>query len=243
MKGNIFKVVKRSETWEKTGTPPITTKWVDTDKTHGTGAPTVRSSWVAREFKGRNEKHREDFFSATPPIELMRFMCSRQATWRDGGKERKTLYLEVKKAHLNPKSNQDVYMELSEEARVVEGKFGKLIHWLYGCRQAAQAWEEHYSALLGMYGFKRLLSVPTAFVHTTRILVGVVHRDGFIFVGIDEDLDYVLGILQSQYALKNRGRLGTRRELYQYYRQVGPRDRNRAQWDLMGGRQEALGTS
>ena len=45
----------------------------------------VRSRWVARDFKDKKEKDREDLFSATPPIEMMRFVLSRQATRRDDG--------------------------------------------------------------------------------------------------------------------------------------------------------------
>ena len=85
---------------------------------------------------------------------------------------------------------------------------GKLIHWLYGCRPAAQAWEEHYSALLTGHGFKRLKSVPVAFFHESRGMSGVVHGDDFVWEGTDEDLDWVLGVLQSEYELKSRGRLG-----------------------------------
>lgn len=66
IEGKMFKVVKRSEAWERTGEPPITTKCVDADKMHGTGAPTVRSRWVARDFRGQSEKDHEDLFSATP---------------------------------------------------------------------------------------------------------------------------------------------------------------------------------
>ena len=68
MKGKIFKVVKKSEAWRLTGKAPISTKWVDTDKTNGTGEPMVRSRWVARDFKDPKEKDREDLFSATPAI-------------------------------------------------------------------------------------------------------------------------------------------------------------------------------
>ena len=56
MKGNIFRVVPKSEAWAVTGRAPISTKWVDTDKTHGTGSPLVRSRWVARDFKGHGER-------------------------------------------------------------------------------------------------------------------------------------------------------------------------------------------
>ena len=51
MKGKIFKVVKKSEAWRITGKAPISTKWVDTDKTHGIGVPVIRSEWVSKDFK------------------------------------------------------------------------------------------------------------------------------------------------------------------------------------------------
>ena len=44
MKENTFKVVKRTEAFQKTGKPPISTKSVDTDKSHGVGKMNVRSS-------------------------------------------------------------------------------------------------------------------------------------------------------------------------------------------------------
>ena len=112
------------------------------------------------------------------------------------------MYLDVKKAHLAPKCEQEVYVELPTEANVAADECGKLIHWLYGCRPAAQAWEEHYSRLLKTHGFRRLASVPVAFSHSGRDLLGVVHGDDFVWVGVDEDLDWVLKVLEGQYELK-----------------------------------------
>ena len=74
MKYQIFEVVKRKECFEKTGKPPISTRWVDTDKSHGQGEMKVRSRWVARDFKTRGERDREDLFCATPPLELLRWL-------------------------------------------------------------------------------------------------------------------------------------------------------------------------
>ena len=85
MKGKIFKVVNKSEAWRITGKAPISTKWVDTDGTHGIGVPMIRSRCVARDFKDPKEKDREDLFSATPPLEMMRLIMSRQATHRKDG--------------------------------------------------------------------------------------------------------------------------------------------------------------
>jgi hypothetical protein len=90
------KIVPKSEAYRVTGRPPISTKWVDVDKSHGMGQPLVRSRWVARDFKEKGEKDREDLFAATPPLELLRFAISRQATLRKEGVERKSMYLDVK---------------------------------------------------------------------------------------------------------------------------------------------------
>ena len=70
---------------------------------------------MARDFNLKGEKNREDLFSATPPLELIRYVISRQATMRADGQERKTLCIDVKKAHLGPKCTQDVYVELLVE--------------------------------------------------------------------------------------------------------------------------------
>ena len=209
MKSKIFKVVKKSEALRVIGKNPISTKWVDTDKSHGIGEMLVRSRWVARDFKEKGEKDRDDLFSATPPLELIRYMLSRQATRRADGRERKTLYIDVKKAHVIAKCTQDVYVELPEEAEVEPDECGKLIYWLYGCRPAARAWEENYAALLESVGFKRLVTSPVAFYHPERDTAAVVHGDDFIVEGVDDELDFVESVLKANYEIKVRGRLGS----------------------------------
>ena len=99
MKGKTFKVVKKSECYAITGKAPKSTKWVDTDKSHGQGQMRIRSRWVARDFRTRGEKDREDLFCATPPLELLRFLVSRMATTSSKkiGQQRKMLFIDVKK--------------------------------------------------------------------------------------------------------------------------------------------------
>ena len=63
--------------------------------------------------------------------------------------------------------------------------------------------------MLSKAGFKRLVSCPVAFAHESRDLMGVVLGDDFVFVVLDVDLDFSLEILQANYELKNRGRLGS----------------------------------
>jgi hypothetical protein len=62
--------------------------------------------------------------------------------------------------------------------------------------------------LLVKNGWKRLRTVPVVFAHERRDLCGVAQGDGFVWVGTDDDLGWVLKILEDTEELKNRGRLG-----------------------------------
>ena len=63
----------------------------------------MRSRLVARDFKVKVERDREDLFAATPPLKLLRMMISKAATVTTKGTFRKLLFIDAKKAHLHPK--------------------------------------------------------------------------------------------------------------------------------------------
>ena len=73
---------------------------------------------VARDFKG-NDKGRGDLFAATPPLEAKRMLLSRAATITVGSSSRKLVFIDAKEAHLNPRCEQDFFIELPEELAVV----------------------------------------------------------------------------------------------------------------------------
>jgi hypothetical protein len=196
----IWKEVPISEAWDKTGRAPVTVKWVDTEKAGGV----VRCRLVARDFKTKGEKDREDLFAATPPLELLKAQLSRAAM----NKKRKVLIIDVKKAHLYPLCEQDVYIELPEEAGALPGRCGKLVHWLYGFRPAAQAWENHYAENLAAEGFVRGKASPVSFYDASRDVSCLVHGDDFTFVGDEKGLNHIEGKMKSWYELKVKARLG-----------------------------------
>ena len=101
---NIWSIKPVAECWEKLGKAPVSVRWVDTLKSDG-----VRSRLVARDFKG-NDKDRDDLFVATSPLESKRLLISRAATRINGQLKRKLLFIDAKKAHLNLKCNDDVYI-------------------------------------------------------------------------------------------------------------------------------------
>jgi hypothetical protein len=212
VKKGIWDVVDESECWKKTGAAPVSTRWVDRNK--GTEEqPEVRSRIVARDFKGKGKycKDREDLFAATPPLELLRFLVSMTATRKGGAIKRKMAFVDVKKAHIIPKCERDVYVQLPEElgaAAAGGSKCGKLNHWLYGFRPAAQAWEAHYSKLLVEAGFERGLSTPVIYFHEARDIACEVHGDDFTFSAETEELEWIIEKMKVWFEVKVRGILG-----------------------------------
>ena len=63
----VYEERPESECWQKTGKAPIDTRWIDTVK-----GPSIRSRWVARDFKKKGDSNREDLFAAMPPLEAMK---------------------------------------------------------------------------------------------------------------------------------------------------------------------------
>jgi len=129
---HIWTVTSVSECWEKTGKAPVSVRWVDTNK-GGPGEMNVRCRLVARHFKG-GDKDRDDLFAATPPLEGKRMLISRAATRRGDGRRRKLMFIDAKKAHLNPECDDDVYIELPAECGEKPAMCGKPNFWVYGFR-------------------------------------------------------------------------------------------------------------
>eukprot|EP00973_Karenia_brevis_P042330 5858286-Karenia_brevis.AAC.1 len=76
-------------------------RWADTNKSHMRNKYDIRSRMVAKNYKGADEE-RDDLFAETPPLEAKRLLMSRAVTRTADGRSRKLMFIDVKKAHLNP---------------------------------------------------------------------------------------------------------------------------------------------
>ena len=199
--------MKQRGIWKVVPTPasvvPTSVRWVDVLKAEGT----TRSRLVARDFKG-GDRDRDDLFAATPPLEAIRVLLSRAATETPSRVRRKLMFIDAKKAHLNPRCFEDVYIELPEEAGEGPGVCGKLEFWLYGFRKAASEWERFYAAKLEEAGFKRGVGCPVLFYHSDKDVAIAVHGDDFVLCGFDDDLSWAANYLQGCFELKVRAVLG-----------------------------------
>ena len=166
---------------------------------------------VARDFKPKGEKEREDLFAATPPLEAKKLLF-RMAAGQVGATRTecvKLMFVDVKKAHLNGVVGEgvSVYVELPWEAGA-GGKCGKLRRWLYGMRPAASAWEKDYCDRFEEAGFRRGRAAPTVLYNPETEVRVVAHGDDFTLIGKDKELKDIKELMKSWYSLKVRGVLG-----------------------------------
>ena len=189
----------------KTGSAPIGTKWVDTNKGDKL-RPLYRSRLVAMEFR---RKRVATIFAATPPLEavrmLMSILASRQPTRLGKGEMPYKLGLfDVSRAHFYADAERKVFIRLPpEDPRAGEpGVCGILRKSMYGCRDAAALWESHYSKVLIKGGFEKGRASPCCFFHRNRGIWVVVHGDDFITVSDEPGMKYMEKILSDSYSIK-----------------------------------------
>jgi hypothetical protein len=167
----------------------------------------IRSRLVARDFKG-GDKDRDDLFVETPPWEAKRLLFSRFMSRRRDGRRRKLLLIDARKAHLNSKCEEDVYIELPAECGAPPGTCGKLNNWLYGFRPAAAAWEKLYAGKLESNGFTRGMSCGVVVYHKKKDIPLAVHGDAFTATGLEDDLAWLRDQMKTWFEIKVRGMLG-----------------------------------
>ena len=106
--------------WAKVGCP-VNVRWVDVVK----GDRSTRSRLVAWDFRSL-DRHWDDLFSTFPPLEAVRAALSMAAMRCRDGSVKKVMMIDAKKAHLNPRCKEDVYIELPPEVSAKLGQCGKL---------------------------------------------------------------------------------------------------------------------
>jgi hypothetical protein len=212
-KHRVWSKVPIQECWDKTGKPPVKTRWLDIskgDKVH----PEMRSRLVAKDYK---DCTRLDLFAPTPPLEAVKVLFSLWATegygWRRGIDEKMKMdFIDIRRAFFHADAIRDVYVELPEEDNE-EGMCGKLLKSMYGTRDAVQNWEEAYSTFMTNVGFRRGKASPCMFYHKDRNLRVVLHGDGFTIVGLEKDLNWFQERIKERFEVKVRGRIGKGEDL------------------------------
>ena len=198
-KMGVYRKVDRSEA-ARAGCKVITTKWLDTNKGDEAN-PNYRSRLVGRELK---MDKRLDLFSATPPLESLKMLCSVCARGQSGSRPLRLAAIDIKRAYFYAKARRPIFIEIPREDRLPgdEGKIGILELSLYGTRDAAQNWAHEYTTFMEKLGFKVGKSSPCNFYHPTRRMFMTVHGDDFTVVGDDADIKWLGDAMKGRYELK-----------------------------------------
>ena len=199
----VYEVVPKSQQ-ATLGGKVIGTRWVDTNK-GDVESPDYRSRLVGREF---NVGKDDTLYASTPPLEALRYVVSRAATWGGDGSNRwrrAIMINDVRRAYFYAKASRDLYIDLpAEDPAAGTGMLGKLKLCLYGTRDAAKSWQETLSAQLVDCGFKRGVGHPSVFVHTSRDIITLVHGDDYVSAGSDVDLEWLRVQLEAAYDIKTQ---------------------------------------
>ena len=146
----VWVQVPRSEAFNKTGRPPITVRWVNTNKGDHQN-PNVRCRLVAREIRTPGM---EAIFAPTPPLEALRTVLScavtqfpnqTKKTWDPRSEDRMQISLiDISRAyfnaHIDPAS--PTYVDFPPEMNAPPGTCARLKRHMYGTRKAAEGWQE-----------------------------------------------------------------------------------------------------
>ena len=85
---------------------------------------------MARDFKSRREGPRDDLFAAMPPLEAKKALFAYVAGVREkrrgqGQDEVKLIFIDVERAHLTAKRDEEEWVDLPDEFMKF-GKYGRL---------------------------------------------------------------------------------------------------------------------
>ena len=111
------------ECWDKTNRPPVTVRWVETNKGDDVN-PNIRSRLVARQIRGPGQ---DAVFAPTPPLEALRTVLSLAATdlpnkpkrCRDPSSDKRcqVSFVDISRAYFNAPTdpNDPTYVALPAE--------------------------------------------------------------------------------------------------------------------------------
>ena len=211
MKNNTIYVHRPiQECWDVTGEKPIPITWVDCNKGDDEHED-YRSRLCCRDIKKGPQDIRENSFAGMPPIEVLKMLLSITMT---ADPEVTTddplvlLLIDIKKAHAHPKAPGDIYIDLPPED-AAPGMCAKLVHMLYGHRQAGAIWEQFYADIMVQkLGFVQGKSSPCLFSRADKLVRVFVHGDDFVVCARRSATFWFKDAIGEHMLCKDRGTIG-----------------------------------
>ena len=195
----------------ETNAKPLGTTRIECNKGDDV-APEVRSRLCVQETRFRTTIDPGDLaavFSATPPLEALRFLlCLAMTLVMPAGVILVIRFLDISRAHPHSPVRRKIYVNPPAEAGFPAGTVALLLRTLYGLRDAGQNFEfTVYEIMTGM-GFVCGVYSPCLFFHLARLIRVLVHGDDFVVLAGREEGLWFKDELGKHLIVKDRGVLG-----------------------------------
>ena len=208
-KQKIYVPVDEAECWANTGKAPITLKWVDRNKGDSV-KENYRSRLVVREVKKAGQKLEDhELYSAMPPLEALKVLCSLMTSMKVSRAGRPLLLklIDISRAHFYGESKRNVYTNLPEGDEQ-PGKCAKLVRSMYGTQDASSIWQETYSQLVKEHGIEIGTAWPAIFYDPESDARFMVHGDDFVILGDEQAQKRIEQILAKKFEFRVDGFIG-----------------------------------
>lgn len=208
-KQGIYVVVDEQECWDETGKPPITLKWVDKNKGDDS-RPNYRSRLVVREVKKKGQELAEhEHFSAMPPLEALKALCSLMTSLKKSkkGEWLKLRLLDISRAHFYGESRRPVFTNLPEGSEQ-PGKCARLVRTMYGTQDASSVWQSTYTKLVEENGYVAGKGWPAIFYNEKMDVRFLVHGDDFLILADEQGHQHIEKVLSQKFEYREDGKIG-----------------------------------
>eukprot|EP00971_Amphidinium_carterae_P349552 6491074-Amphidinium_carterae.1 len=199
------------ECMNATNRKPIPVGWVDVNKGDKSN-PSVRCRLVVKETRHHSTiSDPSQTWSATPPYEALRFMCSMTMSPLRGEEDFVLQFVDISRAHPHCVMKRDLWIELPmEDKRSSERNLcGKLLRCLYGTRDAGQSFElKVHEVMVDQLHFKAGLWSPCLFRNEQHGLQSFVYGDNFVTRRSRDELSWFFSELSKHLKAKLEGTLG-----------------------------------
>jgi hypothetical protein len=193
------------------GKKPLPSLWVLVTKVNEqNGTEEKKARWVVDGSKQIKGDSYDKAFASTPSMTSFKTLLAIKTARR-----MKAIHIDWTAAHLNPLQDYEVYVRQPKgfEEPGKEYWVRKLIHAVYGEKQAAYLWERTRDAfLLDECGFEKCPFEPCTFIKRfgSKMILCDVHADDapiFYDLGLEAELETILNKLQSKFKLKIQRKL------------------------------------
>ena len=179
-------------------------------KTDSDGNETQCKARLNADGRYQCESTYTDTFAPTSRFTNLRMMCALAA------QENMKLYqFDVKSAFLIPECKEDIFIQLPGEYRLPKGKVLRLRKMIYGLKNSAYAWSDHFNQWMHKHGYTNIDGDCVTFSKIkrradgadSRIIIGMHVDDGIVCTNDEGLYEELIADLQKEFTLSSHGPL------------------------------------